>query len=79
MEPNPEMMQKIRDEFEKVISEELVCLEIQAARFRRLALVGDVLGIEKAFANRLSNLAGLMGDELGVIVAMLKTTASLKK
>ena len=79
MELNEEMMQKIRDEFGKIVGEELFCTEVQAARLRRLAIVGEILGIEKTFANRLSNLAGLINDELGVMRAMLKVVDSLKK
>lgn len=79
MEQNERAMQTLRDELGKIVGEELFCTEVQAARLRRLAPVVEILGIEKAFANRLSNLAGLINDELGVMRSMLTAVDSLKK
>ena len=79
MEQNERAMQTLRDELGKIVGEELFCTEVQSSRLRRIAVVAEVLGFEKTFANRLSNLAELINDEIGVTRAMLAAVDSLKK
>jgi len=79
MEQNERAMQTLRDELGKIVGEELFCTEVQASRLRRIAVVAEVLGFEKTFANRLSNLAELINDEICVTRAMLTTVDTLKK